>query len=132
MTNHRLLYVFLTVFGCLVIFIGICIDYTQTPNHFPLNEELVIEKGTGVREATELLYENNIIRSPLVFQIVLSIFFDDSSIKAESYFFPKELDAFEVAEAITEGKYTAPLTVVTIQEGLRIEQIDTILVSLGN
>lgn len=111
-------------FGLLLLFL---LYITYAPISFESNTHIVVVEGSSLRETAELLYEKQIIRSPLVFQMLVLVMGGERSLQAGVYTFPRRLSVFEVSDALTDGHYLVPPTRVTIFEGMRVEQIAEIL-----
>lgn len=99
----------------------------RPPKNFPINERIVIEKGSTLREISQQLEERGIIRSNNLFNIAIIFKFGDQYVRAGTYLFPGPLTLVEVTNAVAEGFYGIPLLNVTIPEGLRTDQIDDLV-----
>lgn len=125
--RHVRLFSFLFIF-ILSLSILTFISYLHTPPHdFPVRTPIEITEGTTFIDATKILEEKGAVRSSLFLQIIAKIRFGDMLIKAETYYFEEPLDTTEVARAVSTGTHIIPPIRLTIQEGLRIDEIDTLV-----
>lgn len=84
----------------------------------------VVEKGSGVREIANKLKAENLIKSPVVFFLLVKKEGLDSKIQAGDFRLSKSMTALEIAQNLTHG--TLDIW-VTIPEGKRAEEIADIL-----
>lgn len=84
----------------------------------------VVEKGAGVREIANKLKVENLIKSPVVFFLLVKKEGLDSKIQAGDFRLSKSMTALEIAQNLTHG--TLDIW-VTIPEGKRAEEIAEIL-----
>ncbi len=84
----------------------------------------VIEKGAGIKEIANKLKAEKLIRSPVVFFLLIKKEGLDSKIQAGDFRLSKSMTALEIAENLTHG--TLDIW-VTIPEGKRAEEIADIL-----
>lgn len=117
--------------GVLLIFVFLFYWSTlsEPPGDFPVGKAVVVKEGSTMREAAEILSEESIIRSDAYLQFVLQTRFDGAFIRSGSYVFPEPLSAFQIAEAVTTGKYSTPLdeSIITFPEGFRIKDMHSFL-----
>ena len=104
----------------LVFFLWYVLTLGEAPRKFPVDTIVRIPEGATIQEVSDLLDEQNIVRSSLYMYILLQSTFGDEYIQAGNYQFTKPLTSNQVATAITKGEYTVPSTVVTFPEGFRI------------
>ena len=87
----------------------------------------VVEKGAGVRAIANKLKAENLIKSPVVFFLLVKKESLDSKIQAGDFRLSKSMPALEIAQNLTHG--TLDIW-VTIPEGKRAEEIADILQKL--
>jgi UPF0755 protein len=98
--------------------------YLLTPPTGSGNVALTIPPGSSVLKIGQILYDNNLIRSPRVFQIFVR--FNNLSLQAGDYnLSPAKLPS--IAQALTTGREDEVR--ITIPEGYRREQIAEVLAS---
>lgn len=97
-------------------------QYLLTPPTGSNNVTLTIPPGSSVLKIGQILYDNNLIRSPRVFQIFVR--FNNISLQAGDYnLSPAKLPS--IARALTTGREDEVR--ITIPEGYRREQIAELL-----
>ena len=121
---HVIVIVFLAL--SLLLAISIVLYLLQPPSAFPTHEVIEIEPGTSLRDSLFILEEKNVVHSSLLLQIVLFTQYPQENVKAGTYVFPEPLTLSQVARAVALGTHNAPPIVLTIHEGLRVEQIDSL------
>ena len=87
--------------------------------------ELIIERGTGVNRAAQILSQNNVIEQPLWFQLFARMFHNQDSLKAGEYAFEGKLSYQKVFEKLVKGDVI--VRSVTIPEGKALVEIKQIL-----
>lgn len=98
----------------------------SSPSKFPVGVTLEIEEGSNAKAIVEKLKDENYIRSELYAHMVLSLDLDGAHMQAGRYQFTNTLTTEELLAALTEGTYKLPPIRITIPEGLRGSDIDTI------
>lgn len=83
--------------------------------------QLIIESGTSGREIANKLYEKKLIRSRLIFNILISVKGMENSLKAGIYDIKASYDMEEIIALLVEGRVATFR--VTIPEGFTIEEI---------
>ncbi len=97
-------------------------QFLQTPpSDFPVNQDLVIEPGTSLREAARLAAENNFIRSDIPLYLKFRTVLSNETIKAGRYSFTEPVNVSELADALVEGNPKGELVRFTHIEGEPIE-----------
>lgn len=82
--------------------------------------QIEIKSGTSTQEIADILKENNLIRSELVFAIHVK-FYNVKSLKAATYMFSPSMNLNEIVKILEEGKaYNPNLVVLTFKEGQNI------------
>lgn len=109
---------------CMILF---AFYLTWAPFQFMQNTEVIIPEGSSLQDVAYILRANDIIRSPLLFQIAVHLGGGERGLQAGAYMFPDKLSVFEIARAVVTGHYQVPPTRITIFEGMRVEQIADIL-----
>lgn len=93
--------------------------YDAADQNFPLDHTVTIAEGMTVRDITDHLEREQVVRSSLYLYILLQLDFDDAYIQAGTYAFTVPLTAHEVASAITQGDFVALPPKVTFPEGFK-------------
>lgn len=104
------------------VIIGAFMFKIDTPRNFTPGLILTIEDGSSVKQVADILYENNIIKSPTIFNIYVQLK-GDSIVFSGDYLFDEKQTVFEVANRIMNSKYGIPIIQVTITEGMTVREI---------
>jgi UPF0755 protein len=114
----------LVVLALLAIFGIATWQYLLTPPKGSSDKTFTIPPGSSVLKIGQILYDNNLIRSPRVFQLYVRL--NNISLQAGDYSLsPAKLP--EIAQSLTKGKENEIR--VTIPEGYRREQIAEVIES---
>ncbi|MHB1316419.1 MAG: endolytic transglycosylase MltG [Minisyncoccota bacterium] len=107
--------------------IVIYITLIRVPSNFPTQSIVSIENGDSLEIVTQRLKSLNIIRSPFVFRSVVILSGGEKNVTAGDYILIKKENPFEIARRIIKGDYGMEEVRVTIQEGLSVSEISTLL-----
>ena len=91
----------------------------------PQEKTLVVPKGSGVATIAELLAEEGVIRSPLVFKIGVKFFGKDQPLQVGEFRFPAAASPRGAMQVLIEGK--SVLHRLTVAEGLTVREIYEVL-----
>lgn len=94
--------------------------YFTPPESFPVNKVVTIEQGATLNEVAENFYQNKLIRSVFVFEIIGWILDTEKRIKAGEYFFERSFSAAELMRQISESGSKNNLVKITIPEGFTL------------
>ena len=111
----------------LVVLLSVNTLFLVAPTNFPTGKTVVIEEGTSVREIAKTFSNRSIIKSPLLFEILIRSTAADDQVIAGEYFFDRRLALYEVIKRVTGGDYGMDPIKVTIPEGATVEEIGQIL-----
>ena len=95
-------------------------DRYTAPGALASDTQIVIKKGSGVRQIAEQLHRRGIIAHPIIFRLGLRYDGLSSGLKAGEFVFPAAISMCEAARLIVSGKTV--LRRLTIAEGLTTEQ----------
>ena len=98
-------------------------NLASPPDNFPVGVPIVIESGSGVRDITDQLQQNGVVKSSNLLYYVLRFFYDTTKLKASTYVFEKLVDTFSVADNLIKGEFGNDLVKVTLIEGKRARTI---------
>jgi UPF0755 protein len=104
-----------------IIFLLIGLINTTPPNNFSEGKLITIEKGETIKNTAELLKRENIIRSELLFNIVITL--TKSNVVEGKYLFHSKENIFKVADRVKRGSYQIPTEKITFVEGETSYQI---------
>jgi len=118
----RLIIIFSTIILiCIIFLLNFSLSYylQNGPNKIP--HIVVIEKGLGLREISDVLSQNGILIKPKIFTYLLAINRLENNLKAGEYKFPANVSPKEIYEILSEGDTF--LRSITIIEGETINEI---------
>ena len=124
------LLIFLILFGSFLILLAAIYLFLSSPvdknNHKDI--EVVVPSGTGVSGVAEILKENNLIRSEIVFTIAVKSK-GDLYLQASTYLFRQDMSMDKIIEELMKGsKYNPDAVNITFKEGERItDYVDDIV-----
>ncbi len=96
------------------------------PRLFPVDTIIHIEAGQPLSVIADSLYEDHIVRSSRLLQLIMKVTGSANSVKAGDYHFESALNLFTVASRISRGEYGDVFVHLTIPEGSSLEEIATI------
>lgn len=97
------------------------------PADFPVGKTVVIPEGATVKQIAETFENREIIRSPILFSVLVKAFGSEDKVIAGEYFFSQKLALYEVISRVTGGEYGLDPIKVRIPEGATVEEIGDIL-----
>ncbi|MEX1027472.1 MAG: endolytic transglycosylase MltG [Candidatus Paceibacterota bacterium] len=106
-----------------VVALGVFFYIASPPPHFPEDEIISVEEGTGLRAIAADLHRQGVVRSPFVFRSIVTMIGGTRGIIAGDYFFEQPLSAYSIATRVTQGQYNMKTRVVTIPEGYTVYQM---------
>lgn len=89
----------------------------QPPESFPTGELVIVQDGDSVREITDSLREQGVVRSPLVLRLSIVALGSERSIHAGDYLFREPKDVFAIARALSVGAFGLEPVRIRIPEG---------------
>lgn len=109
----------------LVVLLGIGLFYGYGawvgPGPLAETKSIVIPRGAGVSAIADLLHDNGIIKSPLVFKTAVRVTGDQGKLKAGEYEFPAHITTRDVLQKLVDGAVIQRK--ITIPEGWTSWQI---------
>lgn len=115
------------IFGLFLLLFIFFISFTRTPENFPVNEIISIEKGDNLKEISLKLKEKNFIKSDFIFEIFVIFYGGEKKIIPGNYFFENPTSASDIAKTILIRDKRFSDIKVTIREGLNNEEIASLL-----
>ena len=105
--------------------------FLHPPKDFPVKQFVALPEGVSVREAANILKDERVIKSPLVFESwyrLLSYFFNQDKLVIQGdYFFIERVPVWQVIYHVSTGNYGIDHIKVTIPEGLTLRQTANVL-----
>lgn len=117
--------ILLGLIGLLAIFVWLI----QAPSNFPKNKQIEIPDGASLAEITENLAEKNVIKTGLLFNLLVRISGGSDGVKAGDYWFESKLNSWTIARRLVSGQFVLNPVKVTIPEGSSPKQISQILLN---
>jgi len=111
----------LILFFLFLVFIFLYL--ASSPQTFPAGLIVNIEEGANLTEISQSLMEKSVIKSPLLLDLSIRFFAEDTSVVAGDYLFSKPISVFGVAKKITQGDFGFVPIKVTIVEGTTISEM---------
>ncbi|HRH31543.1 MAG TPA: endolytic transglycosylase MltG, partial [Candidatus Paceibacterota bacterium] len=125
--SNRLFRFFLII---LVLFVGASIALyfmSKAPEEFPVGVLIEIPEGTSVIKAGQMLEEQKIVKSAVVFQTLVIILSGDKGIRAGYYIFDSPQSVITIADKLSFGRYGISRKKVTLPEGASSMEMAKIL-----
>jgi len=91
------------------------------------NTVLKIQPGMSVRTITTVAQEANVIKSDILLYLVITYFYDPTTIQAGTYVFSEPVSVFDVAKKLATSDTDKQLLTITIPEGMTVAQIAKIV-----
>lgn len=110
-----------------VLLIGAVFLAVLTPKNIPLGTEVVVMRGSNLRDVSYTLKDAAVIRSALAFQVLVSLQKGESTIVAGTYSFGGSQSAHLIAERLASGDFGTNSQGVTFPEGTSVQEMSDIL-----
>lgn len=98
---------------------------------FPTDQVVAVEPGDDLKTISHYFDKQNLVRSALVFRVVVRAMGGEHNLPAGYYQFEKPLNVFSLARRIIAGRSTLNPVKVTIVEGMNNYQIAQALANSG-
>ncbi len=109
-----------------IFFVGLIIFdlvFWEAPTKFQENHLVKIEEGKTLSQISELLKEDNVIRSKFWFKVGVYLFDKNHGVKAGDYYFENKIPVFSVSKRLANGEYSLEPVRITLPEGLNSFQM---------
>ena len=115
--------ILLPILFCAFLFLCFAGIKVYVFNEGPLREpvNIVIKKGDGVKRVAYLLFKNNVIKFPQLFEFATIFYKLEGSLKAGEYRFEPKISLYDAMRQIADGKVY--LRRITLPEGLTAKQM---------
>lgn len=110
-----------------VLAISLYIYAVRPPDNFPVAELVSVPEGISLSETAQMLEEDGVVRSGMVFRLLVTLLGAERTIHPGDYLFVEPLDVFAIARAISVGRYGLEPFRIRIPEGASVEEIGKIL-----
>lgn len=124
---YKVVIIVLSVLLVLMFLLGFYYNY-QVSAISSDSEKVVVEiKGGSIYSIGDTLYENNLIRSKLIFKIYVKLN-NITSLKASTYEFDRNMKLSEIINMLEEGNSYNPDEIrITFKEGLNVRKIARVI-----
>lgn len=116
------LLIILITIGSLLIFLALVYTFLASPidAHNTTDKEIVISSGTGINEISEILKDNDLIRSRALFTLIVKLN-KNNSLKASTYQLNQSMSMQDIITILSKGNsYNPDAVKITFKEGKRI------------
>lgn len=104
---------FLTVL--FVVFFVFLAMSTTSPDNFAVGKIITIKKGETIKSTAGILKKENIIRSELIFNLL--VIFKNDNVVEGTYLFHTPENIFKIVNRVIRGSYQIPIEKITFIEG---------------
>lgn len=98
----------------------------QPPDNFPTGELVDVPAGESLSQIADDLHRQGVIRSPLVFKILVKVFGYERGAHAGDYLFKQPETIWSVARAVSIGAYGLEPYRIRIPEGATVKEMAAI------
>ena len=98
----------------------------QPPETFPVGTLVTVPEGASVAAIGETLYEQGVIRSPVTFRVLMTVFGRDRGARAGDYLFKKPENVWSIARAVAVGAFGLEPMRFRVPEGAMAKGMTTI------
>ncbi len=116
-TDRRALAIAFCALLLLAIFYGTAL---AAPSDFPKGEIITVDAGTSLSTIAAELYDQHVIKFPLIFKILIKVSGRDKKLRAGDYLFAYPASTLRVAYALISGAYGLSPVRIVIPEGVSI------------
>lgn len=115
--SRRLFRFFLTILILVLGATAAVFILSRPPVDFPKGKLIEIPEGTSVIKAGQMLEEEHIVRSAVVFQTLVILFSGDKGVRAGYYIFDEPQSVITIADKLSFGRYGIDRVKITLPEG---------------
>ena len=99
------------------------IECFQAPDEFPADRLISVPAGKSLNEISESLVQQGVVRSPLTFRALVTLYGRERGAHAGDYLFKEPKNVWEVAKAISIGAYGLEPMKIRIPEGFTAKEM---------
>lgn len=130
MLNNQKLILKITLSAAGIFFL-VFLFVISAPFNFPVNKIITIEKGATLKQIAANFKQENLIRFPILFDVLIRWTGHETDIKAGKYVFNRPFSIIGLALRLINGDYGIPAVKITIPEGSTIRDINKIFLNAG-
>lgn len=101
--------------------------FVTPPADFPVNSIYSIEENSSLSEVAFKAKKGDLIRSPLFFKILVTLFSGNEGVISGDYVLNKKENLFEIVKRFKSGDYRLTAVRITVPEGFSVYEIDELL-----
>ena len=117
MRRNELIYIIIVI----LFAISIKLADLMGPNNLEIEKQIIIKSGSTARQIAEELYRQEIIKSRVLFNLIINFKGLENSLKAGAYNIKPEYNLLDVIDLLASGRVATFR--VTIPEGYTVEEI---------
>lgn len=106
-----------------ILFAYLYLYIIRPPENFPANELVSVPSGESLTGVSEDLYKQNVVRSPFVLKVLVTIVGRERTVHAGDYLFKEPVGIFTVARALATGAYGLEPERIRIPEGAMVKEM---------
>lgn len=110
-------------FAFVIISISFYIFIKTPPKEYPLNTVVTIEEGESLQNITNNLYEQKVIKFPLLFRSAVIMLGGERNVIAGDYLLDKKEGPLDLAYRLIKGQFHLDILRITIPEGWNVYEI---------
>ncbi len=110
-------------FVFVIVSISFYIFIKTPPSDFPLNTVVTIEDGESLQNITNQLYQEKIIKFPLIFRSAVILLGGERKVIAGDYLLDKTEGPLDIAYRLIKGQFHLDILRITIPEGWNVYEI---------
>ena len=95
----------------------------QPPDAFPVGTLVSVPQGESLKDVAVTLEREGVVRSPLLFSVLVTLMGRERAVHAGDYIFKEPLTVFSVARAISIGQYGLEPVRIRIPEGATTKEM---------
>jgi|SRR5665213_277662 len=108
---------------------GLYLFLIQPPKSFPTDQLVTVPEGASLDSIAQTLYEDGVVRSPLVFKALVTLLGRERGVYAGDYEFKQPETVFSVARSLSIGAFGLVPIRIRIPEGATMRQMAPIFSS---
>lgn len=113
--------------GTVVVVLFLYIGFISAPFDFPVGVYVNIPIGNSLDQTAQILKERHIVRSLVVFEVLVRLFGGQRHVIAGEYFFPEKEGVLRVATRLGSGDFQVEPARVRVEEGATLSDIGALL-----
>lgn len=122
--NLKIIYVTL---ASLAVLFCVYVFFQSVPKDFPLGKVFTVESGASLKEISETLKNEKVIKYPFIFRAHVILLGGEKKVMAGDYLLDKREGSADLAFRFINGRFHLEVVKITIPEGWNIFQISDYL-----